>query len=73
MKYECPVCCFEMAHPPKDYNICPCCGTEFDNDDVEFTIAELRSTWIIDGAQFWFPEECPKDWDRNAQLSKLAI
>ena len=43
MNYRCPVCFFdEMPDPPRDYNICPCCGTEFGNDDVEYSYAELR-------------------------------
>jgi len=36
MNYRCPVCFFdELPYPPRDYHICPCCGTEFGNDDAE--------------------------------------
>jgi len=36
-----------MPYPPRHYNICPCCGTEFDNDDVDHSYAELRYQWIL--------------------------
>jgi len=54
MNFRCPVCLFsEMPYPPSDYNICPRCGTEFGNDDADFTHEELRDHWIMSGAN-WF-------------------
>ena len=56
-----------MPYPPRDYDICPCCGTEFGNDDVEYTLEELRVAWITDGAQ-WFYGTPPADWNPWSQL-----
>jgi hypothetical protein len=56
-----------MPYPPQDYHICPCCGTEFGNDDAEYTYAELRDHWISAGAP-WFFGQPPADWNPWAQL-----
>ena len=42
----CPVCGFGMEAPPKDWHICPCCGTEFELDDAYHTHEQLRTEWI---------------------------
>src|SRR5882724_9704767 len=68
--YNCPVCGYnELSNPPKDYMICPCCGTEFGNDDFEVSHEELRKAWLRAGAQ-WFSEHTPKpsDWSPSMQL-----
>jgi hypothetical protein len=68
MPYLCPVCFFDqMPYPPRDYDICPCCGTEFGNDDVEYSLEELRNAWVADGAQ-WFYGQPPADWNPWLQL-----
>lgn len=52
--YTCPVCDFDLlVDPPQDYNICPCCGTEFELDDQMYTHAELRARWIAGGRKWW--------------------
>jgi hypothetical protein len=72
MNYLCPVCFFdEMPYPPNSYNICPCCGTEFDNDDVEFSYDELRLAWMANGAA-WFYGDPPVGWNPWAQLASHA-
>jgi|ERR1700690_3952945 len=72
MNYHCPVCFFdEMQYPARNYNICPCCGTEFGNDDVEYSYDELRYRWIIDGGQ-WFYDQPPANWNAWAQLAKAS-
>lgn len=72
MNYRCPVCFFgQMPYPPQDYNICPCCGTEFGNDDVEQSYEELRYQWITGGAQ-WFFGQPPLGWNAWAQLANAA-
>lgn len=62
-EYQCPVCDYaHLSHPPKDFNICPSCGTEFDNDDYDKTHAELRAEWIENGRKWWSRyEQPPKD------------
>ena len=43
MKYQCPVCFYDdLPYPPADYHICLCCGTEFGNDDKDFSHAQLE-------------------------------
>ena len=70
MKYECPVCMFtELPYPPADYHICPCCGTEFGNDDQNFTHLQLREMWIAGGAH-WFFGRPAEDWNPWMQLIK---
>jgi hypothetical protein len=68
--FTCPVCFYgEMPGPPKDYNICPCCGTEFENDDDFKTHAELRLEWITAGCR-WFFRQPPPFWNPQTQLAK---
>ncbi|MFZ0771324.1 MAG: hypothetical protein WCA49_06100 [Candidatus Sulfotelmatobacter sp.] len=64
----CPVCWFpNLLYPPRDYHICPCCGTEFGNDDAQFTWDELRIVWIHNGMR-WFFGVPPQGWNAQAQL-----
>lgn len=52
--YCCPVCDYDkLAEPPACFAICPCCGTEFENDDYELGHDELRQRWIDGGRQWW--------------------
>ena len=68
MKYRCPVCMFPgLPYPPRDYHICPCCSTEFGNDDAEFSHIQLREMWIGNGA-FWFFGNPPPRWNPWMQL-----
>jgi hypothetical protein len=69
--HTCPVCWFSsLPYPARDYHICPCCGTEFGNDDAELTWEELRQRWIL-GGMHWFFGEPPRGWNPQAQL--LAV
>ena len=45
----CLVCGFEMADGPRNYNICPSCGTEFGLHDENSSIEELRTWWLGTG------------------------
>lgn len=68
MNYRCPVCLYaNLPYPPKDYHICPCCSTEFGNDDAEFTYGQLREMWIASGAR-WFFGNPPLYWNPWIQL-----
>lgn len=52
--HTCPVCGYaQLVGPPKDYLICPSCGTEFGSDDVAVTHEELRIAWLAAGSP-WF-------------------
>jgi hypothetical protein len=71
---SCPVCGFEMEAPPKDYRICPSCGTEFGVHDVNATIADLREAWMNTGPKWWSRADVqPVDWDPIAQMEKAGI
>jgi hypothetical protein len=64
----CPVCLYgSLPYPPRDYHICPCCGTEFGNDDARFTHEQLREAWIAGGAR-WFFGRPPEHWNPWVQL-----
>jgi len=68
----CLVCGYGMDDPPKDYNICASCGTEFGVNDVNSTIPDLREVWIADGPRWWSPtDDPPLHWDPWAQLANL--
>jgi hypothetical protein len=68
MKYRCPVCMFAaLPYAPSDYNICPCCSTEFGNDDADFSHVQLRDMWIATGAA-WFFGRPPEHWNPWMQL-----
>jgi hypothetical protein len=68
MKYECPVCFYaDLPYAPADYNICPCCGTEFGNDDAEWNHQQLRAAWLAGGAN-WFFGRPPEGWNPWVQL-----
>jgi hypothetical protein len=64
----CPICAYpDMPYPPADYNICPCCGTEFGNDDALLSHNELRDQWLAGGAA-WFFGNPPVGWNPYWQL-----
>jgi hypothetical protein len=70
----CPVCGYEMEAPPKDYRICPSCGTEFGVHDVNSTIADLREAWMKTGPKWWSRTDVvPARWDPIEQMEKAGI
>ena len=67
---DCPVCGYNrLPFPPSDFHICPCCGTEFGNDDFQTSHDALRERWIALGAP-WFSTATPPPpgWDWLTQL-----
>jgi hypothetical protein len=70
--FTCPVCGYGMNQPPYDYNICPCCGTEFELNDTSSTLADLRTLWLKSGLRWWSTLDSPPDnWDPYTQISRL--
>jgi hypothetical protein len=49
--------------------ICPCCATHFGLDDAYYTVDELRTRWISNGA-IWFSKYtvAPPYWSAISQL-----
>jgi hypothetical protein len=71
----CPVCGFnQLRSEPKNYHICPCCRTEFGNDDVEYTHDELRQRWIYETKGQWWStyHPAPPFWSPIAQLLNIG-
>lgn len=72
MTYRCPVCFYDrLPYPPANYHICPCCGTEFGNDDAVYSHQQLREMWIAGGAN-WFFGRPPGSWNPWVQLLKAG-
>ncbi|GAA1456588.1 hypothetical protein GCM10009619_06140 [Williamsia maris] len=64
----CRVCGFEPADPPwgldglsPTYEICPCCGVEYGNEDyTEAAASNYRDQWLANGAK-WSDPRTPSD------------
>lgn len=68
----CTVCGFEMRDGPRDWNICPCCGIEFNFHDADISHEELRAHWIRTGMNWWSVVEKPQTgWNPVLQLGRL--
>jgi hypothetical protein len=69
----CPVCGYKnLPYPPQDYNICPCCSTEFGNDDAIYSHRQLLGMWIAGGAN-WFFGKAPENWNPWMQLLNAGL
>jgi hypothetical protein len=72
MRFTCTVCFYEgLDSPPRNYEICPCCGTEFGSDDEILTHAQLREQWIRRSGP-WFFGAPPKLWNPWLQLMRAG-
>jgi hypothetical protein len=73
MNYRCPVCMYpRLPYPPRAYHICPCCSTEFGNDDAEYSVEQLREMWVAGGAN-WFFGRPPDRWNAWVQLINAGL
>jgi hypothetical protein len=61
-----------LPYPPTNYHICPCCSTEFGNDDAAFSFHQLQEMWIAGGAN-WFFGEPPRHWNPWMQLIEAGL
>lgn len=70
----CPVCGFDaLIRPPRSHMICPCCGTQFDYDDVLFTLEDLRWRWLASGPEWWsHSTPPPPGWRWQEQLARVG-
>lgn len=62
----------KLPYPPRDYHICPCCSTEFGNDDARYSVEQLREMWIASGAR-WFFGRAPEGWNPWLQLIRSQV
>lgn len=70
----CPVCGYDaLRRPPKNYSICPCCGTEFGHDDLEASLEILREEWVSRGMK-WFSRRTlpPENWSPVTQILNVG-
>jgi hypothetical protein len=72
--YTCPVCGYSrLEEPPKNFSICPSCGTEFEYDDAFLSHAQLRAMWLQRGPTWWSTvDPCPDDWDPLLQVQSVT-
>jgi hypothetical protein len=69
----CLVCGFEMDDPPRDYNICPSCGTEYGVNDANASYEQLRAGWLKTGPAWWSKTDPqPENWSPSRQLANLG-
>jgi hypothetical protein len=69
----CLVCGYEMDDPPRDYNVCPSCGTEYGVSDVNASYDDLRKAWLRTGPVWWSKtDEQPDNWSPSRQLANLG-
>jgi len=62
-----------MREAPRNFAICPSCGTEFGYDDANCSHADLRHKWMLEGAP-WFSRTTtpPLDWNAWQQLAQAG-
>jgi len=73
--FICPVCGYpELRHPPKNYEICPSCGVEFEYWDCCTDHGVLRKQWFESGAKWWSSCDVqPEGWDPLVQLQAAGL
>ena len=78
-RHNCRVCGYFINDLPwgKDgncptYEICPCCGVEFGNEDcTKESTKQYREKWINEGAKWFEPEEKPLKWNKEEQFVNI--
>ena len=72
--HTCPVCGYSrLEEPPRDFTICPSCGTEFGYDDAFTTVDQLRANWLRTGPRWWSTVDAtPEGWDPYLQVGNVA-
>jgi len=78
-KHNCRVCGLYLYDLPwgedgnsPTYEICPCCGVEFGNEDytIEST-KKYREKWRNEGSNWFVPREKPEKWDKEEQFKNI--
>ena len=71
-----PPYCVHYGDP--SYDVCPCCGFEFGNDDDPgtapgVTFDHYRNEWIAQGYHWFDIKKCPAKWSLAEQLRSAGI
>lgn len=54
------------------YEICPCCGVEFGNEDhTNESVRKYREQWLDNGCIWLNIKEKPKEWDMETQMRNI--
>jgi len=54
------------------YEICPCCGVEFGNEDYNIEATkQYRENWIREGLNWFNPNKKPENWDKKSQFKSI--
>lgn len=69
---------YEQSYGLPSYDVCPCCGFEFGNDDnpgtaVGSSFAAYLRDWIAEGCQWFDPTQRAAGWLLDSQLSSAGI
>lgn len=75
-EHNCRICGLYIEEEPwgKDgkcptYEICPCCGVEFGNEDYTIKSAiEYRNQWVENGYKWFNVKEKPENWNVENQM-----
>lgn len=78
-RHNCRVCGYYINDLPwgKDgncptYEICPCCGVEFGNEDcTKESTKQYREKWINEGAKWFEHEKKPLKWNNEEQFFNI--
>jgi len=69
---------YQLQYGQPSYEVCPCCGFEFGNDDEPGTARptsfdDYRRDWIASGAEWFDPAARPNGWSFIEQLRQAGI
>jgi hypothetical protein len=69
---------YERWYGAPSYDVCPCCGFEFGNDDNPGTappssFEQFRRAWIESGCPWFDPSRRPAGWRLEDQLAAAGI
>lgn len=80
-KHHCRVCGLYIESAPwgedgetPTYEICPCCGVEFGNEDYTLqSVRNYRTKWLENSAKWFEPRQKPNYWDLEEQMKKVPM
>jgi len=78
-KFYCRICGYRLGFEPwgddgktPTYEICPCCGVEFGNEDCTIkSIKEYRESWIKSGCKWFEQSKRATTWSWENQQRHL--
>lgn len=78
-EHNCRVCGLFITNLPwgengnsPSYEICPCCGVEFGNEDYTInSTRQYRNKWVLKGGNWFFPSEKPQNWNIEEQFNQI--